>query len=60
MTLTKAVKIVTQATQPTGLGVSPDFLEALKLLIEAGKRIQAYRSWGSEPSGELLPGETEA
>ena len=59
MNLQKAIEIQEVELKTAELQTDPDFYNALKLLIEAGKRTIARReelSWKYEP---LLPGETE-
>lgn len=58
----KLEKAIETASDPTWLDLTlhdPDFTNALKLLIEAGSRIQSSRldSWSGEQP--LLPGETK-
>ncbi len=59
MTIDKAIEILTQYTKGTDMLYLPDFLDALKLGIEALKRVQLQRGiWGMKQDA-LLPGETE-
>ena len=59
MTIDKAIEILTQYTKGTDMLYLPDFLDALKLGIEALERVQLQ----GDPDGcitpALLPGETE-
>jgi len=58
MKLSEAIEIVTHSIQPHELGVSPNFLAALKLLLKAGEFITENRGLGAGNVPWLLPGET--
>ena len=58
MTLEKAIEIVTINALEPGSLLPPDYLTALKLLIEAAKRLRALRIAGVSYPWPLLPGET--
>lgn len=59
MTLQKAIEILTDSLTIRPSIKDPDFDDASKLLIEAGKRCQDGRLKGYDFFGHLLPGETE-
>jgi len=59
MTLSKAIEINTDCTQGALLGISPDTKGALKLGIEALKRLLDERTCSSQWPLRPLPGETE-
>lgn len=58
MKLEKAIEIVSQETKTYKLLRNPDLTDALKLLIEAGKRIKLGRKGVQRFAHTLLPGET--
>jgi len=58
MILKKAIEIGELNIKEVGRKMPPDTLDALKLLTEAGKHIEAYRHPPFQGSKELLPGET--
>lgn len=59
MKLTKAIEIVQHHGVTDDGATWQDYLDAVKLLIEAGKLIDYCRSGNYDPPFELLPGETE-
>lgn len=59
MTLQEAIEIGTQYTKGTDLMYLPKFPDALRLLIEAGKRIQECRLADHMIREDWLPGETK-
>lgn len=59
MKLAKAIEISTLISRNLKGSLGYDGVEAIKLLIEAGKRIQEGRRMTSVYAGLLLPGETE-
>lgn len=59
MKLEKAIEIVTLTTSITPKVHPPDEHDAIKLLIEAGKRIIALRPVLTDPRSTHLPGETD-
>lgn len=59
MTLKKAIEILTMIDDNPPDGVIQDFHDAIKLLIEAGKRVDFSRRDPNRPSEPPLPGETE-
>ncbi|GAH78575.1 unnamed protein product [marine sediment metagenome] len=59
MRIDKAVELVTQHQKGTDSIYLPDLPDAIRLLIEAGKRLEYCRSGGFEERYDLLPGETE-
>lgn len=58
MTVDKAVRVLQCYNRYVLPGLSPDEEEAIKLLIEAGKREVYHRSCYPGQSPSLLPGET--
>lgn len=59
MKLPKAIEISEDLLQTSSREKSPDSWDALRLLIEAGKRVKIGRGQGYEPYIDRLPGETE-
>lgn len=59
MTIDEAIKEVTFYEERLPLGVNDHYIDALKLLIEAGKRVKADRTLPYPVISDLLPGETE-
>jgi len=59
MKLTKSIEIVQLNINIAGPKMPPDCLDALKLNLEAAKRLQEYRRQGLVNSDRLLPGETD-
>lgn len=59
MKIEKAIEILTNETHELILGVNDDYINAMKLGIEAMKRIQTGRTTGALGVSRLLPGETE-
>lgn len=59
MKLEKAIEILEDYVKPTGFIPHKDFSDAIKLLIEAGKRIHVLRLISTNEANHLLPGETE-
>lgn len=59
MKLSKAREILKLNVKKAGPKMPPDTLEALKLGIEALKRLQTMRVWRSAGTSDPLPGETQ-
>lgn len=59
MKLPKAIEITSDPAWQDLTLHDPDFQEALRLLTEAGKRIQDIRTHKAYSMFPLLPGETE-
>jgi len=59
MKIDKAIEIVTDLTYYSYTGNPQDELDALKLLIEAGKRLNELRTPSSGDPHLPLPGETK-
>lgn len=59
MKLTKAIEILETEVHLAERQPETGIYDALKLLIEAGKRLEYCRSGEYNPPFELLPGETE-
>jgi len=59
MKLPKAVEIGELNIKEAGKKMPPDTLDALKLLVEAGKREIEHRELDIDTRFGLLPGETE-
>ncbi|GAI93433.1 unnamed protein product [marine sediment metagenome] len=59
MTLQKAIEQGTLFKNGYKSRTDPDLLDAVKLLIEAGKLIKTDRELHLYPAWKLLPGETE-
>jgi len=59
MKLPKAIEIGELNIKEVGRKMSPDTLDALKLLVEAGKREMEHRELDIDTRFGLLPGETE-
>jgi len=59
MTLVKAIDIGELNIMEAGKQMPPEALNALKLLVEAGKRLRRQRHGSPEPTYYLLPGETK-
>ena len=57
MNLPKAIELGEHKVRQDVFQVDPDALTALKLLIEAGKRLNFARSYGDPHTLQLLPGE---
>ncbi|GAI29372.1 unnamed protein product [marine sediment metagenome] len=58
MTLPKAIEIGDLNIKEAGKKMPPDTLDALKLLVEAGKQIHNHRASLPPQAIYLLPGET--
>jgi len=58
MKLTKSIEIIELNIREAGPKMPPDCLDALKLNLEAAKRIQAHRRSSLTDPHILLPGET--
>ncbi len=58
MKLTKAIEIGVLNIKEAGKKMPPDTLNALKLLVEAGKREMKHRELDIDTRLGLLPGET--
>lgn len=59
MTLEKAIEIVAEAVKLTDFAPDPDFIDATRLLIEAGRREQFNRKDIAYLITGTLPGETK-
>lgn len=59
MTIDEAIKELTEPYNERQLIVSPRFMEALQLGIEALKREREYRPTREPRTFDFLPGETE-
>ena len=59
MTLKEAIEIGKDYKMQSAFEATPDFVDALKLLIETGKAYQKAQLNGWYPPGYKLPGETE-
>ncbi len=59
MKLDKAIEILELNANEAGKQMPQDTLEAVLLLIEAGKECERARNGNPMLDGELLPGETE-
>lgn len=58
ITLKKAIEILDLNIHEAHKNIPPDVLDALKLMVEAGKCLQHGRLIGQHFDPELLPGET--
>lgn len=59
MTLTKAIEILTESINLPEELLDQELDDAIKLLIEAGKRVNLVREQGDLVGPGLLPGETK-
>jgi len=59
MTIDEAIKLIERADIPKTKELYPDFYAALKLGIEALKRLKEYRQWHRSTADGPLPGETK-
>lgn len=59
MTLQEAINIQLAELQDYQEAMEPDYLDAINLLVEAGKQVQFYRSIPDNRVHNLLPGETK-
>ncbi len=59
MKLAKAIEILDLALKDEPPVSETDLIAAAKLLIEAGKRVNAHRNSSLQDAHILLPGETE-
>lgn len=59
MTLDKAIETGRLIVDTPPSGANQDFVDAIKLLIAAGKEVKRARNGNPAMDGELLPGETE-
>lgn len=59
MTLQEAIEIVTMATGKGGIALHDDYIDAQKLLIEAGNFRLRWEQQEGEDDFLLLPGETK-
>jgi len=59
MTLKEAILTLSLAAERHAWTSSPDFYDALKLGIEALKRVKELREWHLAVAGRILPGEDE-
>lgn len=59
MKLTKSIEIIELNINIAGPKMPADCLDALKVNLEAAKRIQDGRAKGYDYFGHLLPGETD-
>lgn len=59
MTLKEAIEIQLAELQDHHEAMEPDYLDAIKLLVEAGKEVLAHRNHCEPDFVLLLPGETE-
>lgn len=59
MKLKEAIEIGKDYKMQSAFEATPEFEDALKLLIEAGKAWKEHRGTGSLMNPLLLPGETE-